>query len=223
MFPRMLRAILRKALHTDPRHRYRSADELSNDIQRYLDGKPVLAVPDSVGYRAAKFLRRHWIPVSAIAAVVLALTAGAGVAIWQGRRAERRFAEVRQLSNKFLFEFEGAIHNVAGATKARELVVKTAQEYLDRLAAEAGRDPDLIHELAEAYHKLGTVQGSTVEGNTGDTKAALASYRRALALRDAVEDAHSSATNVRVGYLRALTSWRMRRRCPVTGSRAAPL
>ena len=61
-------AILQKALHTDPGRRYRSADEFSNDIQRYLDGKPVLAVPDSVGYKAAKFLRRHWIPVLATAA-----------------------------------------------------------------------------------------------------------------------------------------------------------
>jgi tetratricopeptide (TPR) repeat protein len=204
--PADVAAILQKSLHTDPRHRYRSADELSNDIQRYLDGKPVLAVPDSVGYKAAKFLRRHWIPVSAISAVLLALAAGAGVAIWQGRRAERRFAEVRQLSNKFLFDFEGSIHNVVGTTKARELVIKTAQQYLDSLAAEAGRDPDLIHELADAYQKLGTVQGSTVEGNTGDTKAALASHRRGLALRDSVDDAHSSATNVRVGYLSALTS-----------------
>ena len=197
-------AILQKALHTDPRHRYRSADEFSTDIQRYLDGMPVLAAPDSVSYRTVKFLRRHWVPVVAIATIAVAVTAGAGVAIWQGRRAERRFAEVRQLSNRFLFEFEDAIHNVSGTTKARELVIKTAQEYLDRLSSEAGRDPELIHELAEAYHKLGSVQGNPVEGNTGDSKAALASYRKAVALRDSVGDAHASATNVRVRYLRVL-------------------
>lgn len=203
--PADLGAILKKSLHTDPSRRYRSADELSNDVLRYLEGKPVLAVADSLTYKAAKFLRRHWIPVLAASAVVVALTAGAGVAIWQGRRAERRFAEVRQLSNKFLFEFEGAIHNVSGTTKARELVIKTAQEYLDRLASEAGSDPELIHELAAAYNKLGDVQGGTVEGNTGDTKAALASYRRAVELRESVKDAQASATSVRVGYLKALT------------------
>jgi eukaryotic-like serine/threonine-protein kinase len=216
-------AILQKALHTDPRHRYRSADEFSTDIQRFLDGRPVLAASDSVAYRTAKFLRRHWIPVVAISAIVLALTAGAGVAIWQGRRAERRFSEVRQLSNKFLFEFEGAIHNVSGTTKARELVIKTAQEYLDRLATDAGRDPELIHELAEAYHKLGNVQGSPLEGNTGDSKAALASYRRAVALRDSVGDARASATNVRVGYLTAV--WELANAEAVSGdaARALPL
>ena len=189
--PAEIGAILRKSLHTDPRRRYRSADELTNDIQRYLAGQPVLAVADSVGYKTSKFLRRNWIPVLAASAVALALTIGAGIAIWQARRAERRFAEVRQLSNQFLFEFEGAIHNVSGATKARALVIKTAQEYLDRLAAEAGRDPELIHELADAYFKLGDVQGGTVEGNIGDNKAALASYRRAVALRESVHDSTS--------------------------------
>ena len=185
-------AILEKALHTDPSHRYRSADDLCDEIHRFLEGKAVLAVQDSFAYRTVKFLRRHWIPVSATAAVSLALTVGTGVSLWQARKAERRFAEVRQLSNRFLFEFEETIHSVPGATNARKLVVKTAQEYLDRLAAEGGsglfggRDPALIHELAEAYRKLGDVQGNPVESNAGDSRAALASYRKALVLQDSV-------------------------------------
>ncbi len=203
--PTDVAVILKKALHNDPRQRYRSADEFSNDIQRYLDGKPVLAASDTFLYKTSKFLRRHWIGVLAASVVVMALTVGAGVAIWQGRRAERRFAEVRQLSNKFLFEFEGAIHSVPGTTKARELVIKTAQQYLDRLALEAGRDPELIHELADAYGKLGEVQGSPIDGNTGDVKAALVSYRRSVALRDSVGDERATDTTVRAGYLHALT------------------
>jgi tetratricopeptide (TPR) repeat protein len=221
--PADVAAILEKALHTDPARRYRSADELSNDIHRYLAGEPVLAVPDSAGYRTAKFLRRHWIGVFAIAAVLLALTAGAGVAIWQARRAERRFADVRQLSNKFLFEFEDSIHNVPGTTKARELVIKTAQQYLDRLAGEAGQDRELIDELAEAYRKLGDVQGSPLEGNTGDTQSALASYRRALALRDSVGDEHAFDTKTRVGYLDALTGLANAEAVSGDAARALPL
>jgi len=205
-------AILEKVLHTDPAHRYRSADDLCDEIHRFLDGKAVLAVQDSFAYRAAKFLRRQWVPVSAMAAVLLALTLGTVVSLWQARVAERRFAEVRQLSNRFLFEFEGTIHSVPGTTKARELVVKTAQEYLDRLAAEGGsglfgrRDPALVHELAEAYRKLGDVQGNPVDSNAGDSRAALASYRKALVLRESVGDETASDTKVRVGYLAAITS-----------------
>jgi len=205
-------AILEKVLHTDPAHRYRSADDLCDEIHRFLDGKAVLAVQDSFAYRAAKFLRRQWVPVSAMAAVLLALTLGTVVSLWQARVAERRFAEVRQLSNRFLFEFDGTIHSVPGTTKARELVVKTAQEYLDRLAAEGGsglfgrRDPALVHELAEAYRKLGDVQGNPVDSNAGDSRAALASYRKALVLRESVGDETASDTKVRVGYLAAITS-----------------
>jgi tetratricopeptide (TPR) repeat protein len=204
--PAEVGAILRKALHLDPRRRYRSADDLSSDIQRYLDEKPVLAVPDSVGYRTAKFLRRNLLPVLAGAAILMALTGGAGVAIWQGRRAEHRFAEVRQLANKFLFEFEGAIHNVAGATQARELVVKTARNYLGELAADARGDRDLTAEVAEAYGKLGDVEGSRQEGNTGNTAAALADYREALRLFDSIGAGTASASSLRVGYLNVMAS-----------------
>jgi tetratricopeptide (TPR) repeat protein len=204
--PAEVGAILDKALHNDSARRYRSPNELASDIQRFLDGKPVVAVPDSLGYRAGKFVRRHWIPVSAMLAVLLTLVVGAGTTLWQARRAERRFAEVRQLSNKFLFEFEDSIHDVPGATKARELVVKTAQEYLDRLAREAAQDRELTRELAEAYRKLGDVQGSPLEANVGDTQAALASYRRALALRDSLGDERAVDTKVRSSYVEALLS-----------------
>ena len=112
---------------------------------------------------------------------------------------------------------------MSGATKARELVIKTAQEYLDRLAAEAGRDPELIHELADAYNKLGDVQGGTGEGNTGDTKAALASYRRAVELRESVHDAQASTTKVRVAYLKALTDLANEEATAGDAARAVPL
>jgi tetratricopeptide (TPR) repeat protein len=202
--PNDIVAILAKALHCDPRRRYRSASEFGSDIQRFLDGKPVAAVPDSAGYRTAKFLRRHWIGAAATAALVLTLAAGVGATLWQARKAERRFAEVRQLSNRFLFEFEGAIHHVAGATKARQLVVKTAREYLDRLAAEAGGDRKLQRELADSYQKLADAEGSTVQGNTGDTKSALAGYRRAVALRNSLGDRQTTDTKIRIAYLENL-------------------
>jgi eukaryotic-like serine/threonine-protein kinase len=221
--PADIAAILAKALHIDRLRRYHSAGELALDIQRFLDGKPVTAVADSVSYRASRFLRRHWIGALATAAILLALVGGGSVALWQARRAERRFAEVRQLSNRFLFEFEGAIHHVPGATKARQLVIKTAQEYLDRLAAEAGRDRQLIHELADAYKKLADVQGSTVQGNTGDTKAALASYRKALALRDSIDDRQATNVKVRIAYLENLTDLSRLEQQAGDAARALPL
>ena len=199
--PADVNAILRKALHRDASRRYASVDEFAADISRFLDGRAVLAAPDSWAYRARKFLRRNWAPLAAIAAVFVALIVGAGVAVWQARRAERRLSEVRQLANTFLFDFESAIHNVSGATKARLLVVKTANEYLARLRAEAGTDIVLIREVADSYKKLGDIEGAGAESNVGQISAALASYREGLALRDSIRDAASGDGKARLGYL----------------------
>jgi tetratricopeptide (TPR) repeat protein len=204
--PADINAILQKALHNDPSRRYRTVDELSADIQRFLEGRTVLAAPDSWTYRARKFVRRNWIVVGAMAAVFAALTAGAGVALWQARRAERRFDDVRKLANTFLFDFESAIHNISGATSARLLVVKTAGEYLERLAAEAHGDRVLIRELADSYKKLGDAEGSAVDGNVGQIPAALGHYRRGLALRDSIKDDATSDPKARLGYLQNLNA-----------------
>ncbi|HTR38382.1 MAG TPA: protein kinase [Bryobacteraceae bacterium] len=204
--PRDLNAILQKALHREPSRRYRSVEEFSGDITRFLEGRPVLAVPDSWGYRAGKFLRRNWIAAGATAAVFVALAAGISIALWQARRAEQRFGEVRQLANTFLFDFEGSIHNVSGATKGRLLVVKTAEQYLSRLSREAGGDRKLIRELADSYKKLGDVEGAAVEGNVGQIPAALESYRKGLALRDSIGDETASDPKVRLNYLLNLSA-----------------
>lgn len=138
---------------------------------------------------------------TAVSLVMLALSAGAGVAIWQARRAERRFADVRKLANTFLFDFDDAIRNVSGTTKARLLVVNTARQYLDRLASEAGGDRQLLRELADSYKKLGDIQGKINGGNVGQYREALASYGKGLAIRDRLGDEQSTNPKTQAGYL----------------------
>jgi serine/threonine protein kinase/tetratricopeptide (TPR) repeat protein len=204
--PTDVNAVLRKALHPDAPRRYRSVGEFSGDITRYLENRPVLARPDSLGYRATKFLRRNWVAAAAITGVISALGTGAGIATWQARRAERQFSNVRRLANTFLFDFENAIHNVSGTTKARLLVVNTGTEYLNRLEAEAGGDRQLLRELADAYKKLGDVQGNLTGGNLGMFQQAAQSYKKGLALRDRLGDTHSSDPKIQANYLNNLVA-----------------
>src|SRR5262249_55401827 len=120
-----------------------------------------------------------------VAAAALALAgAAAGVVAVnrQARRAEYRFRQVRKLARTVLFDLNPQIENLAGSTKARELLVKTSLEYLNSPTAEAGDDPALQLELAEAYEKIGDVQGNIKSSNLGHPKAALESYDRALAI-----------------------------------------
>jgi tetratricopeptide (TPR) repeat protein len=116
------------------------------------------------------------------AAVTAAIGFSAGDAIVQGRRAQRRFDDLRQLAGSFLFEFHDAIANLPGSTPARELVVKRELEYLDRLSSEAANDTGLKRELAESYLRVGDAQGLGHEANLGRPVEARASYQKAVAL-----------------------------------------
>ena len=82
-----LDTIVAKAMRKDPAQRYVTVAALAEDIQRYLDGLPVEAQPDSWRYRAGKFVSRNRFVVTASGAVVVALGVGLGVAMWQAKLA----------------------------------------------------------------------------------------------------------------------------------------
>lgn len=83
-----LDTIVLKALHTDPDRRYPSAIALSDDIESYLQNKPIIARKDNRSYRVQKFLQRHALALTlgfSMAAFLLATTA---VSVYQARRAQ---------------------------------------------------------------------------------------------------------------------------------------
>ncbi len=197
--------IVLKALRKEPARRYASVEQMAEDIRRHLQGLPVLATPDSTTYRVRKFVRRHKTGVAATALIALAVAGGvaatlreARVAVEQRARAERRFNDVRNLANSFLFEFDEAIKNLPGSTPARSLVVKRALEYLDGLAAEARGDRSLQMEIASAYMRIGEVQGDPMFPNLGDSKGALESSRKALAILETLSRAEPENQGVRL-------------------------
>lgn len=68
--------IVLKSLHHDSERRYRSPDELADDIERYFEGRPVRAQPDSRAYRLKKYVLRHRWAVAAVALILLSLLGG---------------------------------------------------------------------------------------------------------------------------------------------------
>jgi non-specific serine/threonine protein kinase/serine/threonine-protein kinase len=181
-----LDTIVLKAMHKEPQRRYASVEQFSEDIRRHLEGLPVIARKDTLGYRAGKFVRRHKVGALATALIVVTLMGGIAATLWQARVAERRFNDVRQLANTFMFDIHDEIANLPGSTRAREKLVMTALQYLDRLAQESGGEASLQRELATAYEKVGDIQGNPYQPNLGDTTGALQSYRKALAIREAL-------------------------------------
>jgi eukaryotic-like serine/threonine-protein kinase len=96
-----LDTIVLKALRKEPERRYGSVEELAEDLRRLREGLPVLARPDTPGYRASKFIRRHWAGLAATSAAFLALSIGMGVAIFQAEQARSERDRTEQV-NRFL-------------------------------------------------------------------------------------------------------------------------
>ncbi|MCY7346053.1 MAG: protein kinase [Pyrinomonadaceae bacterium] len=190
--------IVLKALRKEPERRYSSAENLAEDIHRHQRGLPVAARPNTFSYRAEKFFKRNQFSVIAGVLVLLAIIGGIAATLWQARiaqtervKAEKRFGDVRKLANSYLFDVFPEIENLEGSLKARQIILKTALEYLDNLSQEAEGDTDLQIELATAYEKIGEVQGAVNITNLGDLRAGLDSYQKAQKLRESVFKANS--------------------------------
>ena len=188
-----LQNIVAMARREEPARRYASVAQFAEDVQRYLDGLPTRAQKDTFTYRAGKFIRRNKLTVGAAALVALSLVVGLAAALGQANvarqerdRAERRFADVRQLSNALLTEIAPKIERLPGSTEARQAVLTQSLKYLDSLANEAAGDLQLQSELASAYEKIGDLQGNPTNPNLIALADALVSYEKANAMRRAL-------------------------------------
>jgi len=204
-----LENILRKALHRDPNRRYQSVLAFAVDLRQFLEHRPVQATPDSLAYRTRMLLRRNKLLSAVTALAVVSMVVGTAVSIQQAQRAQHRFDQVRQLANIFLFDFESAIRNIPGTLPARELVASTGQQYLKELAGESQNDASLQREVAEAYERLGDVQGALL--SSGGRSAELESLLQALEIRRQLGDHQSADSALRRKYieLAALLGFRL--------------
>jgi tetratricopeptide (TPR) repeat protein len=202
--------IVMRAMEKERTRRYGSASELADDIRRHLENRPVQAGPPGAGYVMGKFIRRHRPAVAAAALVLLTLLVGLTGTTWQAvratraekvaqeqrRRAEARFGQVRELVNKFLFDFDRAIRDLPGATAPRAMLVQTALKYLDNLSSDPLADDQLLRELAMAYTKIGDTQGGSPTSSLGDPDGALASYAKAEAIFRQLASRHPDDPNI---------------------------
>jgi len=177
-----LDAILNKALKKAPADRYLTVQAFAQDLRRWLEGAPVEARPDRLGYRASKFVARHRLQVGAGVAVVLALVAGTSAALWQAReaRAQAGLAREEAASAKAVQNFLESVFlassgNQLDAKKARQT---TAQELLDRGAERIDK------ELAAAPEARLRLYGTLADMYTQMTlhEKAIALDRRRMAL-----------------------------------------
>src|SRR5665213_2532755 len=184
-----LDSIVLRALRKDPKERYSTVENLAEDVQAYLDHRPVAARKGNLRYLAGKFARRNKLALAGAAFLLVTILASTAGVVWQShianeqrRRAEARSADLRELSDSLLSELDQALQDIPGSTGAQKLLVTRVLEHLDRMAKDAEGDRQTALDLVNAYTQLGNVQGNIYYQNTGDTAGAITSFNKAIAI-----------------------------------------
>jgi serine/threonine protein kinase len=173
--------IVLMSLDRDPRRRYNSAAELAEDLQRFLEGRTVVARPGHFTERAIKFVKRNRIAVAVCTLLVALALFGAWQAVEaqvQSRRAMAKESEVARLldtlnrssarasgvrqvreamERNFPRDSAGGPAGPSTAPPERRELFMRVLRYLDSLRADAAADSMLASELAQSYQSLGVL------------------------------------------------------------------
>jgi tetratricopeptide (TPR) repeat protein len=184
-----LDAIVLKALRREPQRRYVGAGALAEDLDRFLQGRPVAARPEGRRYRAGKFVRRHRVGLAVAVTLVLSLVGGLAGTAWQARLKTLEARKAEAVKAFLISIVQGADPAQAAG---RDI---TLRQVLDQGADRVQRDlPDqpavqgeLLTVLAGVYAEL------------GGTERAAALTDQALAIHERLYGADSPfvATNLR--------------------------
>ncbi len=188
--PARLRAALRgdldtivaKALKKAPAERYPDARAIADDLRRCLRHEPVQARPDSLAYRAGRFVRRHRAGVAAAALLVLAIVAGAAGTAWQAVTAARERDRALALAERASASTEFVDQMIYGTWGAEERISR--EEFLSRSEALALRlQAANTESTSVVLNALGNYRASL-----GDNAAAERLLQRAVAALPADAD-----------------------------------
>jgi serine/threonine protein kinase/Flp pilus assembly protein TadD len=205
--PADLETILLKALAKDPDARYASAQELADDLRRFLKDEPILARRPTLFQKAAKWRRRHRAVVNAtFMTAIIGLVAGL-VLLWsektrtdkERQRAEDKLELARQAVDDMYLQAENWLRyepqTVALQSTQKEFLEKALGFYKE-LAEARSSDPSVRAKTANAYYRIGEIsqrlgnQWFSYDGQLPDFKheADVAYHRAVVLLSDLVAD-----------------------------------
>jgi serine/threonine protein kinase len=147
-----------KAMRKERAERYRSASELADDIENYLNGATLIAGPISAVYRLKKFIRRNRALVTGIAVVTAVLIGGVVVSTIFAIRAERQARTSKAisdfLSNDLLASVDPIMETQQGASL--ELILDLASERLEgKFEGEPLIEASIRYTIGRTYRRLG--------------------------------------------------------------------
>jgi eukaryotic-like serine/threonine-protein kinase len=164
--PADLETIVLKAMAKNPLERYSTAQEMADDLRRYLGDKPIHARRPSLVQRLRKWSRRHRaIVTTAVAVLVCALLLGAGL-LWHERsqtfaalaEADANFRNAQDAVDKYLTAVsQSTLLDKPGMEPLRKDLLESAVQYYQNFVTTHANDPALKAELAAAHIRLGHI------------------------------------------------------------------
>ncbi len=221
--PRDLETIVMKAIDKDPKRRYQSADEMGEDLQRFVSDEPIKARRAGPAERFARWCRHHPAVAGLVAAVLVLMAAGTAVSTWQAVAATRarddlaaKNAELADEQAKVQARFDTAVKAIetfhTGVSEDALLKNAEFKELRTKLLKEAARfyeeldkllagqtDPKSRKTLAVGYFQL-----AELTQKIGDMKEALAVHQKALALRRELAAVPGADVETRLDVARSL-------------------
>lgn len=177
--PRDLETIVLKAIAKEPERRYATSAELAEDLERFLEGRPVQARPLSAWGRFWRWRRRNPVVAALAGLLLLVMLTSLPIVTWQWRRAEanlrravemeqvarqqrdqaeRNFIRARQAVDDYLTTIsESSLLDIPTLEPVRAELLSRAREFYEGFVQYQFQDPQLQGELAATYIRLSQV------------------------------------------------------------------
>lgn len=152
-----LDAIVLRATTEEPAQRYASVEALADDVRRFLEHRPVLARAQTLGYRAGRALRRHWLAALAAGLALVVLAGFTWRLVEQRDRARLAEHNAEQVSDFLVsvFNVSNPSVNPDRSVSARDVLDQGAARIDKELAGSPVVRARLLDVLATAYRYLG--------------------------------------------------------------------
>jgi serine/threonine protein kinase/tetratricopeptide (TPR) repeat protein len=180
--PAELETIVLKAMAKNPAERYATAQEMADDLERFLKDEPIKAKPPTLVQKAKKWAHRRqqivWTAAAAMVLVVAVIVAGlviGNIRIQEERNeaqrqrddaqrqrdlARKNFQKAREAVDKYFTQVsEDELLDKPGMQPLRKRLLESALAYYAEFAQQRGDDPALQKDLAEAYLRIGDITG----------------------------------------------------------------
>jgi len=184
--PEELETILLKATWKDPAGRYETAQEMADDLRRFLEDRPIRAKPPTRLQRAAKWARRHRGLVGAGALCACLLVAGLVAGILLLAREEGRTEQAYDLSEENLQVARQVID---------QLLLRVSQEELPDVPRTEMLRRDLLAQALDFYRRLERRYPDDLQlaRDVANTWRRFGNHQRKLGELDAAEDSLGEA------------------------------